>query len=49
MLLLTDRAQPAGGDAQGPNLVLLEAVVWATITLVSLTLIIGTASRMMRR
>jgi hypothetical protein len=49
MLLLTDRAQPAGGDAQGPDLVFLEAVVWATITLVSLTLIIGTASRMMRR
>jgi len=49
MLLLTDRAQPAGGDAQGPDLVFLEGVVWATVTLVSLTLIIGTASRMMRR
>lgn len=50
MLLITDRATPAGGDAAAaPKLVFLEAVIWAVISLVSLTLIVGTASRMMRR
>jgi hypothetical protein len=48
MLLLTDRAAPADGTA-GPQLVLLEGVVWTVVTIVSLMLIIGTASRMRRR
>jgi hypothetical protein len=45
MLILTDRAD----GAEGPQLVFLEGVIWGVVTLVSLTLIIGTASRMMRR
>ena len=49
MLLLTERATPANGTAEAPKLVFLEASVWAVIALVSLTYIIGTASRMMRK
>jgi hypothetical protein len=49
MLLLTDRAAPTDGTAAGPSLQFLEGVVWAVVTLVTLTLIIGTAARMRRR
>lgn len=48
MLLLTDRAV-ADGNAAGPRLAFLEGAVWAVVVLVTLTLIIGTASRMMKR
>ena len=49
MLLLTDRATPAAGTAAGPQLQFLQGVIWGVVALVSLTFIIGTASRMTRR
>ncbi len=49
-IFFTDVTIPAGADAGGePTLVFLEVVVWAVIAAVSLTLIVGTVSRMFRR
>ncbi len=49
ILLLTDRPAPAGDAVATPTLAFLEVVTWGVISLVTLALIIGTASRMKRR
>jgi len=49
MLVLTDQATPSAGGTAAPRLVLLESVTWGVIALVSLAIIVGTASRMTRR
>ena len=49
VMLLTDRPAQSGGAADAPKLQFLELTLWGVISLVTLALIIGTSSRMMRR
>lgn len=49
IMLLTDRPGQPGGAADAPKLQFLELAMWGVISLVTIALIVGTASRMMRR
>jgi hypothetical protein len=49
IMLLTDRPNQPGGAADAPKLQFLEVTMWGVISFVTLALIIGTGSRMMRK
>jgi hypothetical protein len=49
VMLLTDRPGQPGGAADAPKLQFLELTLWGVISFVTLALIIGTGSRMMRK